>query len=152
MARTRTVSPPAGTALDVITGLPLRAAAEAALADAGRKGTRAYACIIVLDRLATLNQRFGRDVGDEIMIKFVGAVKQSLGPEDRIFRWGGTAFLALLPRSDSIENVRKDVVRTVTMRLEHMIQTESRSIMLPIAARWTLFPMMGAAASVQEDR
>jgi len=133
-----------GAARDLITGLHLRPEAEAALAESGREGARAYAAVFVLDRLQVLNVRFGREAGDEILVAFTRMVEKQLAPEDRLFRWGGPALLALLPRPDSIESVRGELGRIMATKLEHSIQTPSRSIMVPIAARWTLFPIMAA--------
>jgi GGDEF domain-containing protein len=129
---------------DLITGLPLRSQAEAALAESGRSGAQAFAAILVLDRLQLLNQRFGREAGDEILVAFTKMVAKQLTPEDRLFRWGGPALLALLRRPKGIESVRSEVARIMATRLDHTIQTPSRSVLIPIAARWTLFPMMAA--------
>ena len=71
-------------------------------------------------------------------------VQKQLATDDRLFRWGGPALLALLPRTDNIEIVRSEVGRIMATRLEHTIETPSRSMLVPIAARWTLFPMMAA--------
>jgi len=143
-AREHCASESKGEPPDPITGLPLRPEAEAAIAQSGRAGPRAYAAVMVLDRLTVLNQRFGREVGDEILVEFTRMVQKQLEPEDQLFRWDGPALLALLPRPASLERVRADVGRLMENKLEHTIQTPSRSILIPISARWTLFPMMAA--------
>jgi GGDEF domain-containing protein len=143
-ARKRAPVPHDDDAPDPITGLPPRPEAEAALAQAGHGGTRAYAAILVLDRLQIVKQRFGREVGDEILAAFTRMVRTQLGPEDQLFRWSELALLALLARPDSLESVRNEVGRLMATRLEHTIQTPSRSILLPVSARWTLFPVMAS--------
>ncbi len=132
------------SASDAVTGLPLRPDAEAALAQAGRSATEAYAAVLVLDRLQTFNLRFGREVGDDVLVAFARMIKKQLGSSDQLFRWSGPTLVALLPRQSSLERVRGDVKRFVETKLEHTIETPSRSIMLPIAARWAVFPMMAA--------
>jgi diguanylate cyclase (GGDEF)-like protein len=149
-ARNSAPSPPAKDGQDPITGLPLRQEGEQALAQAGRTGARAYVAVLVLDRLQLLNQRFGREAGDEILVTFTRMVQKQLVSEDQLFRWGGPALVALLSRGESLESVRSEVGRIMTTRLEHTIRTPSRSIMVPIAARWTLFPMMAAARLVYQ--
>ena len=134
-----------GNARDLITGLPLRPEAEAALAQSGRAGVRAYAAVFVLDRLQILNVRFGREAGDETLVAFACMVENHLAAGDRLFRWGGPALLAILPRADSIESVRSELGRMMATKLEHSIRTPSRNIMVPITASWTLFPMMAAS-------
>lgn len=129
---------------DEITGLPQRSEAEAAISHAGQTGERAFAAVLVLDRLQILNARFGREVGDEILSAFTRMVRRQLAPGDRLFRWAGAALLALLPRPASIDAVRMELARVMATKLEHIIQTPSRSLMVPISARWTLFPIMAA--------
>lgn len=133
-----------GAEQDLVTGLPMRAEAEAALALAARTGEKAYAAVLVLDRLQALNLRFGREIGDSVLLEFVRLINKELSPGDRLFRWSGAALLALLPRSSGLELVRSELARIMDNKLEHMVQTPSRSIMLPVAARWTLFPLMAA--------
>jgi diguanylate cyclase (GGDEF)-like protein len=129
---------------DLITGLPLRPQAEAALAQSGRTGSQAYAVVMVLDRLQTLNTRYGQEAGDEVLVEFSRMVQAQLQTPDRLFRWSGPTLLALLPRAGGLERVRGEIGRVMETRLEHTIQTPSRCIMVPITARWTVFPMMAA--------
>ncbi len=135
---------PGDPARDMVTGLPTRTQAEAALAEWGRAGKKAYAALFVLDRLQAINLKFGRDVGDSVLNGFLGSVRERLSPTDRLFRWSGTALLALLPRPNTLETVRSELGRILDSKLEHMVQTASRSILLPVAPRWTVFPMMAA--------
>lgn len=132
-------------AKDVVTGLPLRPEAEAALVEAGRAGSGTFAAVMVLDRLQVLNARFGKEEGDAILMAFATMIRQYLNPEDRLFRWGGPTLLALLPRSGDLELVRREIGHTMENKLEHTIQTSSRSVLIPVTARWCLFPMMAAS-------
>jgi GGDEF domain-containing protein len=143
-ARSRATGVLDRTAPDVVTGLPLRPEAELALANSGRSGSQAYAAVLVLDRLQSLNMRFGRETGDEVLVAFARMVRKELTPDDRLFRWSGPTLLALLPRGGTVERVRSEVARIMENKLEHTVQTASRSVMFPIAARWTVFPMMAA--------
>lgn len=133
-----------GAPRDIVTGLPMREEAEAALGEAGRSGGRSYAAVMVLDRLQALNLRFGREVGDSVLTEFVQSIRKQLPEGDRLFRWSGTALLALLPRVNSLECVRSEIGRMMDTKLEHTVQTASRSILVPIVARWSVFPMMAA--------
>lgn len=133
-----------GESRDVITGLPLRPQAEVALAQSGRASAQAYAVVMVLDRLQTLNTRYGQEAGDEVLVEFSRMVQGQLQAPDRLFRWSGPTLLALVPRQGGLERVRGEIGRVMETRLEHTIQTPSRCIMVPITARWTVFPMMAA--------
>jgi hypothetical protein len=59
-----------------------------------------------------------------------------------MFRWSGSALLVLLPRPNRLEIVRDEIARLMDVRCEHTVQTASRTMLLPIAARWTGFPSM----------
>lgn len=143
-AKNRIGAVPTVETQDEITGLPGRPGAEAALVKAGQGGPPAYAAVMVLDRLQPLNARFGRDVGDGVLAMFADFVRKSLRPEDRLFRWGGPTLLVLLHRPDDLDCVRNEVARMMATRLEHTIQMPSRSLLVPVSARWTVFPAMAA--------
>jgi len=127
---------------DAITGLPLRPVAEAALAERGLDNSRSFATVMVLDHLSVLNTRFGREAGDEMLLAFSRMIQQQLSPADRLFRWGGPALLALLTGRTSAEMVRSEMSRWMENRLEHTIQTPTRSVLIPISVRWCVFPIM----------
>jgi hypothetical protein len=55
---------------DPITGLPGRALAESALQNASIKGGPYWAAVIVVDRIASINSRFGYAVGDRLLRRF----------------------------------------------------------------------------------
>ena len=54
------------------------------------------------------------------------------------------ALLALLPRPNRLEIVRDEIARLMDVRCENTVQTPPRTILLPIAARWTVFLSMAA--------
>jgi len=129
---------------DAVTGLPLRPAAEAALVSGVQAGAAPYVAVMVLDRLQGLNARFGREVGDQVLRVFARTVQRALTAGDQLYRWSGPVLLALLPRQGAIERVRTEMGRIVETKVEHTIETGSRSILIPIAPRWAVFPMSAA--------
>ncbi len=129
---------------DAVTGLPCRPDAEAAIAEAARSNAISFVAVMVLERLQILNARFGREAGDEILASYSQMVKKSLTPQDQLFRWGGPALVAVLPRQRSLQLVRSEFTHIMGTRLEHNIQTPSRSVLIPVAAKWCLYPMMAA--------
>jgi GGDEF domain-containing protein len=127
---------------DVVTGLALRSDAEAALTDAGRSNSTHFVAVMVLERLQMLNSRFGREAGDEILAAYSQMVLKSLTPQDRLYRWGGPALVAILSRQRSLPLVRSEFTHIMETKLEHNIQTPSRSVLIPVSAKWCLYPMM----------
>jgi diguanylate cyclase (GGDEF)-like protein len=134
--------PPAGN--DSVTGFSTRPQAEEALVQAWQTDPPSYVAVMTLDRLPIFNMRFGHSVGDEVLRYFGEFLQGRLRPGDRIFRWSGAALLVLLPRPNRLEIVRDEVARLMDVRCEHTVQTASRTVLLPIAARWTVFPSMAA--------
>jgi GGDEF domain-containing protein len=134
----------AGTLVrDPLTGLLGRAAADAELERVCQTGQGAYLAVFVLDRMQTLNARFGSAVGDEVLRYFTGFLQRSLS-SDRVFRWSATALLAVLSRTTRLEFVRSEIGRMMDPTYEHTIQLAARTIVLPITARWTVIPPMAA--------
>jgi len=125
-------------------GLPTRSQAEEALAGAWQTDPPSYVAVMTIDRLRIFNMRFGHSVGDEVMRYYGEFLRERLRPEDRMFRWSDAALLVLLPRPNRLEIVRDEIARVTDARCEHTVQTASRTILLPIAARWTVFPSMAA--------
>ncbi len=133
---------PGGT--DTVTGLFTRPQAEEALAAAWQSDPPSYVVVMALDRLQIFNMRFGHSVGDEVLRYYADFVRARLRAGDRTFRWSAGALLVLLARPNRLEIVRDEVARLMEVRCEHTVQTASRTILLPIAARWTVFPSMAA--------
>lgn len=146
-ARNLMPAPPDATledAAEKAAGLSTRAEAEAALASAWQSDPPCYVAAMALDRLQIFNMRFGHSVGDEVVCFYAAFLRARLREGDRLFRWSKGALLVLLARPNRLEIVRDEIARLMEVRCEHTVQTASRTILLPIAARWTVFPSMAA--------
>lgn len=127
---------------DPVTGLPGRAAAEAALLEAGRENRTVYAAVFALDRLDLINTRFGYAMGDRVLLTYSQLVAQALSGADQLFRWSGPALVALLEREgQQMPEVREELARFANQRVERTFQAGGRSALLPVAANWALFPL-----------
>jgi len=68
-----------------------------------------------IDDFKVVNDTYGHDVGDIVLIKIANAVKQNVRSTDVFARWGGEEFMMLLPETSIdeaqviAENVRKSV-------------------------------------------
>lgn len=76
-------------------GLDMVYAREAARAD--RNENMLCAVLIDLDNFKQINDSYGHQFGDEVLIQFVKTAKKSLRPSDVIARYGGEEFVILLP-------------------------------------------------------
>lgn len=125
---------------DRLTGLESREVAEVALAKACAAKTPGCAIVIIIDRIAVYNVRFGRAVGDKVLQFFADYLVQSLPMEGQPFRWSGPAVLMLRP--GTAEQATSIVRRVLEQPVEYEVELAERTILLPIAARWEVVPLM----------
>ncbi len=132
----------AAPARDPVTGLPIRAEAQAAFEALFESGTPAYAALFVVGRVALINSRFGYAVGDRVLNLYLEELQKQLSAADTIYRWNGPAFMAILHRPDRLEKVREQLSFIIPSKLERTIQLPNRTALLPISATWTVFPII----------
>ncbi|MDE1996996.1 MAG: GGDEF domain-containing protein, partial [Rhizobiaceae bacterium] len=86
---------------DALTGLGNRLLMRDRLSQAmlsGQKTNRRVAVLFIdLDRFKQVNDRFGHQIGDNLLIAAADRMKLVLRTEDSIFRQGGDEFVAILP-------------------------------------------------------
>lgn len=75
--------------------------------------------MIDLDHFKTINDTHGHPVGDRVLIDFVARVKSLLRQPDRLGRFGGEEFVALLPET------ALDEARVVAERLRATIESSA---------------------------
>jgi diguanylate cyclase (GGDEF)-like protein len=78
-------------------------------------------CLLLLDvdRFKSLNDRFGHSFGDEVLVKFVGVVRDNIRPNDLLFRLGGDEFCCLLPETSALQ------ARLVAERVRNRFESET---------------------------
>jgi GGDEF domain-containing protein len=133
--------PEAGAVSDPLTGLLLRPGAEDAMQAACDRGAHAYAGLFVMDRLQAVTSRFGNDLGDQVLLFFVQHLSTALTGNDTLFRWSPTSFLALIERRESPDNVRREMAKLLTQRLEQTFEIGDRSVVLPVSSTWVVVPL-----------
>ena len=90
---------------DYLTGLPNRRGgieqAEVALSQARSTGAPLTIAMLDIDHFKAINDQFGHDVGDRVLVHFAKLAAERLGPRDQISRIGGEEFLLTLPDAPS---------------------------------------------------
>jgi diguanylate cyclase (GGDEF)-like protein len=90
---------------DALTGVYNRRALTEELAmavEALKRGAPAAAIVVLdLDRFKRINDEFGHEAGDRVLIEFADFVRAHVRVVDRLFRLGGEEFVLLLARPPS---------------------------------------------------
>ena len=69
-----------------------------------------------IDHFKKINDTYGHDIGDKVLVTLARIVKQHLRLNDVFARWGGEEFMILLPRTDVDEAYKK------AQQLRHIIE------------------------------
>ena len=96
--------------LDPLTGLLNRRAFMSAVERAGRRhgshGREAVALLVLdLDSFKQVNDRFGHDVGDRVLVQFAQVAESVTRPTDQLYRMGGEEFCFILPDTELVDAV-----------------------------------------------
>jgi len=102
---------------DPLTGLPNRALfydrAAMTIAQAKRKESRFAILLLDLDKFKLVNDSFGHDVGDQVLIGIADRLRKNVRDVDTVARIGGDEFAAVLPEISGeadVEFVRERIV------------------------------------------
>lgn len=85
---------------DALTGLPNRIAFEQGLdhglSQAKRRGWGLAVLFIDIDKFKSINDSYGHDLGDQVLLMVANRLKSFVRDEDIVSRWGGDEFVCLL--------------------------------------------------------
>jgi two-component system cell cycle response regulator len=91
---------------------------EIEIARSRRYRTPLCLAICDVDHFKSVNDRFGHNMGDQVLVQVAGALQQSLREVDLVGRWGGEEFLIVLP--DTTGEGAISVAERVRMSVEAM--------------------------------
>ena len=121
---------------DGLTGLPNRRAFDLllteAVAEASRCGRPFALAIADLDHFKTVNDTFGHQTGDDVLIMISRIVRRSFRVRDFVFRYGGEEFAIIMREADERS------CREACERARLAVQEETRAA----SPRTTLLPPM----------
>lgn len=85
---------------DALTGLANRASFEQrldhGLSQAKRHGRKLALLLIDIDKFKSINDSYGHDLGDQVLLKVANRLQSVVRDEDMVSRWGGDEFVCLL--------------------------------------------------------
>ncbi|MDX1610568.1 MAG: GGDEF domain-containing protein, partial [Halofilum sp. (in: g-proteobacteria)] len=89
---------------DALTGLWNRSRFETALDDefdrVARYGTPCTLIMLDIDRFKQVNDNYGHDVGDRVLMQLGELLRAEIRNPDCVARWGGEEFMVLLPETN----------------------------------------------------
>ncbi|EGQ8308890.1 GGDEF domain-containing protein [Vibrio parahaemolyticus] len=96
---------------DALTGAMNRHAVQTWLEQQVRQVRWGYSTLSILymdlDNFKKINDKFGHQMGDDILREFVMVVASSIAPDDRLVRWGGEEFVVFCPDTNIEQAVKK---------------------------------------------
>lgn len=132
---------------DSLTGLPNRASfydrVQLALERArGRKGNRFAVLFLDLDRFKIINDGYGHEAGDRLLIEIAHRLRRAVRPGDTVARLGGDEFTVLIPdieRHDEAIAVAKRIQRALSRPFQigqHEVYTSASTGIAVSTARY----------------
>lgn len=96
---------------DSLTGLSNRQAAESALEELIQQapvGGKEFAVMLIdLDRFKTINDTYGHDAGDKVLVTIAGRLRKLVRDSDVVARLGGDEFLLILNHAGNIDTIKR---------------------------------------------
>jgi GGDEF domain-containing protein len=124
------------------TGLPARIEADQAIRQAVNQQPRCFAVVFYVHRMQLTNARFGEAIGNQLIAfcsQHIGSLFLHQG--DRLFRWSGPAFVAILERGETLDTFSAEVHRLIGAPMSRFFETPNRSVYLPIKVTAEAIPL-----------
>lgn len=136
---------------DALTGLPNRVLFEQSLDNglvlAKRHSWGLAVLFMDIDKFKSINDTFGHDMGDKVLIMVADRLKSSVREEDMISRWAGDEFVCLLlevKQEADVTRLAEDMVNRISETCEFNGTALSISVSIGIA----IYPADGKTADI----
>ena len=132
---------------DVLTNLPNRTLFAdrftQAIAHSKRSKSLLAVCFIDLDEFKPVNDTYGHEAGDKVLIEVAQRIKASIRKQDTVSRLGGDEFTLLLGDVDSIEQCHLAIHR-IQQAIAKPYLIEGKSIKIAASSGMTIYPLDNA--------
>ena len=136
---------------DSLTGLPTRhtaaAVAAEAMLDASRSGNEFAVIVFNIDRLKSINNSFGREAGDELLLALIARLRPRLGRDHVLGRLAGDEFTIIARRMRGSRDAEA-VANRVLEAVRESFAIGSLNIHTSVTLGISMFPMDGDSFDV----
>jgi diguanylate cyclase (GGDEF)-like protein len=136
---------------DALTGLPNRVLFEQdldqGLIEAKRHGWGLAVLFIDLDKFKSINDSYGHDLGDKILLKVANRLQSSLREEDTVCRWGGDEFVCLLLEVKQVADVTSFAEKMVN-RIAEVCEFDETVLSIRASIGIAIYPADGETAEI----
>ncbi|MET3507406.1 putative bifunctional diguanylate cyclase/phosphodiesterase [Halalkalibacter oceani] len=133
---------------DTLTQLPNRVLfkdkLEDALQTAAENGKKVAVLFLDLDRFKKINDSYGHQVGDQLLVKMARRIQRVIGEDGVVSRFGGDEFTIFLPDMD--EMVTEDVISALFAAFEKPIIVNEKELYMSMSIGACFFPEHGKDA------
>lgn len=125
-------------ATDSLSGLLNRRAFEQSLSRElvliNRNATQAALVMIDIDHFKVINDKFGHDIGDEVIQRFARLCRNMFRQSDVVSRWGGEEFVVLLPNTSEAEALK--IVERVhqALKITSLVSAGQQPVFITVSA------------------
>jgi GGDEF domain-containing protein len=142
-------SAPRFGSMDQVTGLPSRKVAEQALSDVVSGSHDFVLALFIVNRLPGINARYGREIGDEVMLRVSNHFAQHLASSTLLYRWNGPALVALAETDGKEQEIKTAWAKTASQKHEFSLDSQQRSVFVMVETSVSFFAA-NAATSLPE--
>jgi diguanylate cyclase (GGDEF)-like protein len=109
------------------------------LQKARRQGAEVVVLFIDLDLFKPVNDRFGHEFGDRLLVEVARRLEQLFRSEDTVARLGGDEFVVLMPAVTGKE-LAAQAARKVVERLSEPFDIDGQAVSISASVGVALFP------------
>jgi diguanylate cyclase (GGDEF)-like protein len=128
--------------------LSQRKAAEDAIRASLALSGKTFVVTMVMDSLQAINQAYGNEVGDRVLRELGLHIQRNLALADRLYRWTGPTFTALLRREESIDEIRAMIRRVLEPPPEKEFDADGRKVRVPLSTVWSVVALIPPASNI----
>jgi diguanylate cyclase (GGDEF)-like protein len=136
---------------DALTGLPNRVLfeqrLERGLIQAKRRGWELAILFIDIDKFKSINDSYGHDLGDKVLLMVAHRLQSSVREEDTVCRWGGDEFGCLLVDVKQEANATR-VAEKIVNRITEACEINGTVLSIKPSMGVAIYPADGETADI----